>query len=323
MRIRIIQNVALVVALLAPAASVRAGWQGGVGVLGDSYSDEYRFYAPHRSTARNWVEMLAATRGLDFGAYSDAGRGEPRNQGYAYNWARSDAETQDMIATGQHTGLAAQVARGEVSLVVIFVGGNDFIHAMKKPDPVAALGEAGPRAEKNLGTALETILAASPRVRVVLVTVPDIRNLPEFRDPLRDGRLPGAQADAATEVVRRYNARVRALAARESQRVALLDFDLFTRISERVYPEYLMVAGRPIERAVPSDEVDHLFLGDVRHLGTVGQGLFASTLVATVNAKFDAGLAPLTEREVIDFAAAHGPSSRGLAHSSVEGGVNR
>ena len=83
-------------------------------MLGDSYSDEYRFYPPDRTTARNWVEILASTRGLDFGPYAAESRGEPRNQGYAFNWARSDATTDDLIATGQHTGLAAQVARGEV-----------------------------------------------------------------------------------------------------------------------------------------------------------------------------------------------------------------
>src|SRR5215831_19716891 len=116
--------------LLAPPATARAGTLGGIGVLGDSYSDEYQFYPPHRSTARNWVEILATTRGLNFGRFSTASRGEPRNQGYEYNWARSDATTDDLIATGQHTGLAAQVARGEVSVVVIFIGGNDFIYAL-------------------------------------------------------------------------------------------------------------------------------------------------------------------------------------------------
>ena len=38
----------------------------GIGVIGDSISDEYRFYAPDRATARNWVEILASSRGLYF-----------------------------------------------------------------------------------------------------------------------------------------------------------------------------------------------------------------------------------------------------------------
>ena len=119
MTTRIIRLTALAIALLTPLAPTRAGWTGGIGVLGDSYSDEYQFYPPHRSTARNWVEILATTRGLNFGRFSTQSRGEPPNRGHAFDWARSGATTEDLIRAGQHTGLAAQVARGEVGLVVI------------------------------------------------------------------------------------------------------------------------------------------------------------------------------------------------------------
>src|SRR5207248_2685267 len=99
----------------------------GIGVLGDSYSDEYQFSSPDRRTARNWIEILSLTRDLDFGRLDTSGRGSPRDQGFEYNWARADATTGDLIATGQHTGLAAQVARGEVRMVFVLIGGNDFI----------------------------------------------------------------------------------------------------------------------------------------------------------------------------------------------------
>src|SRR3954469_22183694 len=102
---------------LSRTSTLLAGNPGAIGVLGDSYSDEYRFYPPDRATARNWVEILAEARGLDFGPFSAEGRGEPRNRGYEYNWARSGATTDDLIAAGQHTGLAAQVAAGKVRLV--------------------------------------------------------------------------------------------------------------------------------------------------------------------------------------------------------------
>src|SRR4051794_15479821 len=68
--------------ILGPSLSARAALPVAIGVLGDSYSDEYEFYPPDRSTARNWVEILSATRGLDFGPYSTVGRGEPRNRGF-------------------------------------------------------------------------------------------------------------------------------------------------------------------------------------------------------------------------------------------------
>src|SRR3954469_11141938 len=130
MMTRIIRLTAFLIALLTPLVPARAGWRGGIGVLGDSYSDEYQFYPPHRSTARNWVEILAATRGLNFGRFSTRSRGEPRNQGYEYNRGRSDATPDDRIVPGHHPRLASQVARGEVNLVVVFIGGNDFINAM-------------------------------------------------------------------------------------------------------------------------------------------------------------------------------------------------
>ena len=65
-----VRLILLVIALLSPLAAARAEWRGGIGVLGDSYSDEYQFYPPDRRTARNWVEILAATRGLDFGRFA-------------------------------------------------------------------------------------------------------------------------------------------------------------------------------------------------------------------------------------------------------------
>jgi hypothetical protein len=228
MNANLIRLAAALVFLTGPVHAASAQWRGGIGVIGDSYSDEYQFYAPDRSTARNWVEILATTRKLDFGPFSIAPRGEPRNQGYAYDWARSDATTETMIASGQHTGLAAQVARGDVTLAVMFIGGNDFINAMKAPDPLAALQQVGPRAEANFGHAFQTILAAHPDVKLVVATVPDIRHLPEFRAALAADQLSSACAEAATAAMAHYNGRIRALAF-QNPRVSLLDLDKVTR----------------------------------------------------------------------------------------------
>jgi hypothetical protein len=307
----------LVMALMSPAIAARAEWRGGIGVLGDSYSDEYQFYPPHRSTARNWVEILATSRGLDFGRFSTESRGEPRNQGFEYNWARSDATTDDMIATGQHLGVAAQVARGEVSLVVVFIGGNDFINAMKTPDPVAAFREVGPRAEANLELAVATILEAHPAVKVLIITVPDIRELPEFRVPLSTGLLPRAYADAATACIRRYNASIRALASHQPQ-VAVLDFAMTARGSELIEPDAILVAGHRVVRSGPSDNPDHLFLGDVRHIGTVAQGELAAMVVAAINVRFAAGVPTLSQREILEFANAPRPDRFAMSRIGAE-----
>jgi phospholipase/lecithinase/hemolysin len=291
--------------LVVPLASAQARLQGGIGVLGDSYSDEYQFYPPDRAIARNWVEILAAIRGLDFGRFDAGGRSEPRNQGYEYNWARSDATTDDLIRTGQHSGLAAQVARGDVALAVIFIGGNDFINAMKSPNPAAALDDVLPRALANSRTAVRTILDASPDVQLVLATVPDICNLPEFAGPIREGRIPKSVADAYARAIGRYNTEIRYNAVTE-RRIAIVDLDLATRAANLLSPLHVSVAGRRLDRVRPGNDLDHFFLADVRHPGTLGQSLMARMFVDTINERFGAGIAPLGDREVLDFTASLG-----------------
>jgi len=285
------------VLLLALLPAAHAAPQGGIGVLGDSYSDEYQFYPPDRSTARNWVEILAEARGLDFGRFRAGGWGEPRNGGYEFNWARSGATTDDLIAAGQHTGLAAQVAAGRVAVVWIFIGGNDFLHALGAPDPDAALALALPRALANYRRAFEAILGAHPAVNVVAATVPDIRHLPEFA-----GRLALNRAAAFTAAIARFNDQVRALAAADP-RVALVDLDLLARLGSLLARDRVPVAGRRLDRARPGNDPDCFFLADGRHPGTLAQGQMARLFVATINAKFDAGIPPLTAPEVAGIAA--------------------
>jgi len=274
---------------------------GGIGVLGDSYSDEYQFYPPDRATALNWVEILSATRGLDFGRFSPQTRGEPRNQGHEYNWARSDATTDDLLKTGQHTGLAAQVARGEVKVAVVFIGGNDFINALKSPDPLSTLERVLPQALANFRTAVATLRAADPKAKLVLATVPDIRHLPEFAGPIRAGTIPATVADAFTAAIARFNAQIRAMAAGDPA-AALLDFDRATMLADLISRDYVTAAGRKLDRNRPGNGPDRFFLADSRHPGTLGQALMAAMFIEVVNARFDARIRPLTSAEVIRLA---------------------
>ena len=298
-RLRTAAWVCLSIALCSPAFA--GAWRGGIGVIGDSYSDEYRFYPPDRSSARNWVELLHAVRGMDFGPYTTEDRGEPRRQGFAYNWARSDATTVDMISAGQHLGVAEQAARGEVGLVAVFIGGNDFIYALKAKDAPRALNEAAPRAIANVKKAVETILAASPQVRVLVATIPDIRDLPEFREAVDSGRLPTHWVDHATASIRAFNKEIRAL-ARSDRRIGLADLDVYARLSNLVSRDYVLVAGRKIDRNSLGNDLDHIFLKDQRHAGTIGQGLLARAFIDSINSRFGAGLPGLGDDEIVGFA---------------------
>ena len=257
------------------------------------------------------MEILVATRGLDFGEFTQLDRGAPRYQGFAYNWARSDATTSDLIAEGQHLGLAAQISRGEVDTAVIFIGGNDLIHALKSADPMKALEGLVSTMASNVETALDAILQAHPRARVVIATVPDLRHLPEFRRPLEEGSLASSLVDAYSAALRQYNAQLRMLALhpRRLARVALVDLYFTTRLVDAISDEHVVVAGRKVDRIHPSNDLDHFFLADERHIGTVGQALFARMILEALNAKFAARFSSLEEPEILEFAASLTPGS--------------
>jgi hypothetical protein len=289
--------------LVTVVTACRAGWDGGVlsvGVLGDSYSDEYQFYPPDRSTARNWVEILARTRGLNFGRYSTVSRGEPRNQGFEFNWARSDATSTDMIKSGQYTGLAEQVASGEVSVVVIFIGGNDFINALHSKDAATLVHSVRTRAEANLRIAVDTILKASPRVHILLATLPSILELPEFAEPLERGRFSTSLVLDFTSAIERYNREIRAMALGKA-RVAILDLALVSRLALRPDRDHVRICGRTLDQTHPRNHPDHLFLSDTRHVGTLAQTVMASMVIHTLNVRFDARIKPLGVAEILDL----------------------
>jgi hypothetical protein len=289
--------------LAMDASTCHAGGSGGVtgiGVLGDSYSDEYQFYPPDRSTARNWVEILARTRGVNFGRYSLASRGEPRNQGFEFNWARSDATTTDLIKSGQHSGLAEQVARGEVNVVVIFIGGNDFIDALHSKGAATIAQPVLERASANFRIAVETILKASPRVHVMVATLPNILELPEFAGSCEQGQLSALLATTYTAAINCFNREVRTQAL-GNPRITLLDVALLSRLAPRLDHEHIRICGRTLDRAHPNNQPDHIFLGDSRHVGTIGQSVMANLVIQTLNARFGAQIKPLSVAEVLDL----------------------
>ncbi|MDR3632725.1 MAG: GDSL-type esterase/lipase family protein [Isosphaeraceae bacterium] len=301
-------HAASILLLILSHASASAQDAQGIGVMGDSFSDEYQFYPPDRTAGRNWVEILAATRHLNFGRFSASARPEPRNQGYEFNWARSNATTGELLAQGQHTGLAAQVAAGHVSIVVAFIGGNDFIGALRSPDPCGTVASREEQARENVTRALTTILRASPHVRLLVGTVPELRDMPEFREAVATGKISRESMDAVADAIRRYNAYLRAFAARE-KRVAIIDLYLVTRLGRSLSGRYVNAGGRALDRFHSGNDDEHFFLADGRHVGTIGQGMLAKLIVDTFNDRFRTGIPPLTIHEIVDFARSL-PASR-------------
>ena len=280
---------------------------GPIGALGDSYSDEYRFYPPDRTAARNWVDILHTQRLVSFGPFTTASRGEPRDQGYAYNWARSGATSTDMVQN-QLPGLASQVAKGEIRYATILIGGNDYLdfiagaaEGLIPPAQIpATLTQVTTNAINNVQTAVGTLLAANPNVKIVLLTI-DVTDLPAARVV---GSTPqGQQLLAATgAAVDQFNAAIKQIAAAAPDRVAVDDLAAVVKQLGSSPTGTIDFGGTTISLTTVGDNYHDFFLADGIHPGTVGQTILADTIVQTLDAKWNTGLFPVTEQEGIRLA---------------------
>ncbi|MDB5348941.1 MAG: phospholipase/lecithinase/hemolysin [Planctomycetota bacterium] len=278
----------------------RLGSIQGIGILGDSISDEYRFYAPDRVTARNWVEILAATRGVFFGDPLSASHAS-RDRRFAYNWSQSGATTSSLIAAGQHASLAAQVSRGAaINLVAVTIGTNDFADALIKSKSVSAMGDVLMRAWSNLVAILDSMFQVDSGLKVAAFTAVDLRSTPLLRGAIQSGLISPAMADVYEGSVSKFNDRMRDLIAAHGDRAVLVDIDDLLRgiVEARRY----LVGNREINRNVASNEADHLFLSDGFHPGTLGQCLIANRFLDAIDARFGAGISPLADEEMIRVA---------------------
>ena len=299
-----ILRVALALALFPTLASA-----GTVG-MGDSLTDEYQFpiFTPaggDRRTAKNHVELLSGLRPVDFdfGDFSAASRGTPRNQGFEYNWGRDGSTSAEVIAEGQHTGAAGQLAAGAADTVFMTIGANDFRSVFTSPNPPEALAQAVPNLLQNVATVAQAILAASPEARLVIANLPDLRHLPELRAAVAAGLIPQPFADAVAGAIDAYNRQL-ALAFAGDDRVAVADFDAV--IEGVMAGEQFTVGGVAIDRTTPGNEPNRLFVDSV-HPGTVGQGLIANAFLTASNQKFDTDYQLLSDAEILQ-AAGGGPT---------------
>lgn len=310
-RSKFASSIAGVLALLTFAHASIAG----VAALGDSLGDEYQFpinfsAGGDRRNSKNYVELLATLRPqqFDFGAYSAVPRAAPRNQGYEFNWAEDGATTVSLLAKGQHTGAAAQIAAGQVDLALVEIGSNDFRSLfLPGADPqqtsAAALG--------NTLTAVGTLLAASPGARVAVANVPDIALLPQVRLAIAQQPALAPLAAQLSGLVEQYNSALAAqLAALPgADRVALVDVNSILDLI--ISNPQFSIGGIPVDTLNPGDGPTHLF-ADVVHPGTVGSGLIANGYISAINARFDRDIPLLSEQELVSAAVPEPPALVGI-----------
>lgn len=288
---------------------------GGFGILGDSGSDEYRADdrrgGDYASVTLNWMEQLVLKRGLNFGPWGTWD--EPRRTGYKYNWARTGATVEEMILLGQHTGLAEQVANGEVSHVFIWIGSNDFAtwNGTYQEIYQGELSEAELQTKldgliADITLAVDTVLNAGD-AQIIIMSIGDIGMLPDKNAEYPDR----AKRERVSQAIKQVNEGIERLA--EARGIGAADAaEVIQALLARIDKNGRLIVGEvPINYGEKSDDPHYLWLGDgVGHAGTVASGLLANSLfVEPFNKKYDLNLAPLSDQEILEVAGLTSASS--------------
>jgi hypothetical protein len=286
-----------------------AGAQIRLGIMGDSNSDEYRADENNRGgkyaeTTLNWNEQLHRYRGVDIGSWGS--RSDTRRSGYEYNWALSGATAEDVVRTGQATGLARQVAADKINTVVLYVGANDFAiwndtYANIYNGVLAgdSLKEYIDKIVSSIATAIDTVRATGT-VNIIVTNLMDRSQMSGFI-----ARFPDpAKRQTVTNAILAVNAGIDNL-VRTRRNVALVD--LYNYIDSPKYKSRINLAratvtvGREqISFATPEDEPHHVMLSDDEHSGTVVQCLLANYIfIDPLNSKFGRRIKPFTDEECL------------------------
>lgn len=307
-------------------------------VLGDSdshaYGDTLSFPpggpkrgGPHRASALQWTEVLARLRPgfVDQGAWGRHGTGPypalarrvlglefrtPRKEDFAFNFAVSGAGCDGLLrrASGQARQLRRVIERDPAAwrggAAVIRIGVNDLGTA-EALDRFAAEG-VSPATRAAVAACTGPVMTAvglleevAPDLHVVLVGVLDNADWPRWSGRWQDPRAL-ANIHAVLDL---HDGELRRFAAERSNRAFHDDRAWFRARWGGRGPD-----GRPAYRALhlpgaitvtptEGDAPGNLVLAD-GHASTAVNALWARALVELLDARFGAGIPPITDEEL-------------------------
>ena len=265
----------------------------GIGILGDSDSDEYAFTESDgqfvRTGGQNWLELLAATRQLNFGEWSSDSRPFPRLQGYEFNWGHS-GDTATGGLSRQLEGLLDQVKSGQVTLVFNELGDNDF--AIRYND-IANEQLAG----EDLTTYIDDVARAIHSASIVLRNAGDVNLvLSTIQDPgawTLFNQVGTVGGQRVTDAVMRFNQQVEAFASTRGYPIV----DVFSLGNLSLNGD-LVIGGVSVNPRGSGSDPRNFWIDGV-HFGTVVSGLYANAFVRAANEAYGTNIAPLSDQEIL------------------------
>ncbi|MBL0926584.1 MAG: hypothetical protein IBJ11_02890 [Phycisphaerales bacterium] len=315
----IARTLAMLLMLAAPAAAQVTG----LGVMGDSLSDEYA-EETYGSYAQNWPTFLSGLpAGVSLGPTAAAAGqsggtwGEPRRSGYQFNWARSGASSATLISQGQHTGLAAMIGPQNISHTVLFIGANDFNPANSPYINIyLGLWSATTRSNyvagvvANIQTAINAIKPTG--ARIILVNVVD----PGLAPVTRSTWSSAAGRDRVNATIADLNARLKVLAYQQG--LVLIDVYRLTKVifGSNAAPSPTFTVGGVVIQLLQGDTTaggnpTAGFVDDRFHPNTTIQGVMANLMITALNIANPLPIPMFSEGQILAARglAAAGPDS--------------
>ena len=278
-----------------------------VGILGDSLSDEYSEQV-YGAYSQNWVQQFAQASTINVGPITP-GMGEPRRNGYEYNWARYGASSDSLLSTGQHTGLAAQVPIKGIQYGVLAIGANDFFpggpgtayDAIYNSISSPLLAPYIASRITNVTTAFNTVKATG--LPMVLVNYPDysVTAYAQAAYPI------AAQRQLVSDVINGINLQIKALA--QANHVPLVDLNAFAAniFGSNASPHSSVTIGGVAIKLTGAGNIDNGSVGtktagfveDGIHPNTTLQGVLGNTIVTALNLGYNANIPLFTEQQIL------------------------
>ncbi|MFT3882812.1 MAG: SGNH/GDSL hydrolase family protein [Gemmatales bacterium] len=301
-------RIALLVCLALPG--LLHAQLGGLGVFGDSMSDEYFDFG--LGYAKNWVEQAKLIRNVNVGqTATQAGQaggtwGSPRNTGYAANWALAGATSSSLlgIVNSNSAAITAQVSSGQITHAVVAIGTNDFSPGSSAWSSIYnglwSVSQIQTYRDSVVANITATVTALQNKgIKVVVASVADYSVAPATRAGYPDA----AKRELVTAAVADVNTYVKLMA--QNKHIAYADLFGMTKqvFGTNAAPNATVtIGGVVINLNTQGTAPTNAFAADGIHPQSLLQGSLGSLYLEALRAGYSTGVAPLTEQEVVQLA---------------------
>jgi len=313
-----------------------------IAALGDSLTDEYQFYAPYRTAAENWPEIISTLRPtqVDLGAVSatGVGRGQTRNQGYAQDWALQGATSQgnDVVGYGATfeneynggymssalPGLLTQTGGiSNINVVNILIGGNDYFRALEQAvqtglsfSNLGKIVQIFEQTNAGVVSALQTVVplieTANPNTHIIIDTVPTVA-----ATPIVQNLVAGVGSGLGRIVTAFINNEVDNLDYKGSPPNSTPVYESITQFAtsnhlglvdaNKLVTDFQanpVFDNTYINPAGAGPAYTDMFVGDGIHPGTIAQGILTNAIISQIDTWYPGAITPLSNAEILGLA---------------------